>query len=415
MAFRKKNQPGCACCSGPCTPTTFTVLKCCGTPSSGATVTIKNGSTVVGTGTTNSSGVVTIDLSAYSSVPTLTVTVSYQPTYYQQYTNVLLGSQCGRNYVYTLAIIGSRSGATCGTIIITTTACNGTTILGGKAWTLYKASAGGFAPYTSGTTDSSTGKSTISGLTYGGAFDGYRFIVTDAAGTIVGTSFTLTSANCVASVVMRMATVAGSPCATPNDTVTLSGSGGGLTFLNCCQDCDPITVPSNLTLVDPGIPNYFTGIQTNPNLNYGCGTTSGTIPLTVSTYMGGPYIPGCSMWNGYDYGRYSKGYSVYGLSCTGSGIKLSVSNGVLCGYQLSIAGRRCLVIKPGGGVGGQGVDYGGPISPASLTCSPFSATFNLPSVTLTMYDEWFEWPPGVLHSDPCGSYTIPARTITITE
>jgi hypothetical protein len=346
--------------------------------------------------------VATIDLSAYSSVPTLTVTVGYQPTYYQQYTNVLLGSQCGRTYVYTLAIIGSKSGG-CGSITVRTLQCDNATPYGSVPVSVRLTGSGVLVA--SGTTNATTGVYTFTGITTG---VNYTVVGTSSRGElVVSGSFTLT---CNEDVRLRYSATYPPACASPNYTITATS--GTVTDLTCCSDCDPITIPKKLTLIDPGVPNYFIVVGNTTIIS--CGTSSGSIPLEINTYTGGPYIPGCSMWFGNDFNRYSNGYSAYELACTGSGVVLSVSQGVRCGYRISST-RTCLVIKPGGGGGGQTVNYGGPISPASLTCSPFSATFNVPSVTLTMYDEWFEWPPGVFHSDPCGSYTIPARTITITE
>ena len=147
MAFRKRNQPGCPCCTPAVCTTDFHVDEC-GSASAGATVVVKTGSgTTVASGTTNSSGDVSLNLAGYVG-QTLYVTVTHNTTYFETANGVLLGNFCARRYAYQLAPKTFTYGTACGSISITTTRCDGTTLLGSKAWTLQKASADGWSTYT---------------------------------------------------------------------------------------------------------------------------------------------------------------------------------------------------------------------------------------------------------------------------
>jgi len=430
----KKNTPGCPCCTPAGCDVTFVITACCG-PAVGATVTVKDGSgTTKGTGTTNSSGSVTISL-AGTSGQTLYVTVSYDATEYDQYTSVLLGAHCGRTYAYTLTPKTETYGGTpCGSITLSTVGCNGTTVLGGKSWTLQKASAGGYFTYATGTTDATTGKSTITGATYGGAFDGYRFLVTDATGTITGTAFTLTSSNCAASVVMRMSTVAGSPCSTPNDAVTLSGGSTGLTSQRvCCASCGASNIPAVLTVV--GFPSTIAYIPTKYiGLGYSYGPWTflgGCSPLTINKGTGQWSPCQSTIWqpnifsSGYPctglitqqmaYYVADGGYPWYSyptLSCWSDYYNL---NGKTKGFYLNITYQAIGCFAQCGPYGSTGPFWGATVSvkASSVTCSPFSATFNIPDVGFSDFVSNCGWPNTFCSSIP--AVLFPATTVTIHE
>ena len=394
----KKRQPGCPCCTDgvTCALTTFTITKCCGTVAVGATVTVKNGSTVVGTCTTNSSGVCTIDLSAYISVYSLTVTVSYQPTYYQQYTNVLLGSQCGRSYQYTLQPIYSTTGG-CGSVTVRTLQCDNATPYGSVPVSLRLTGSGSLVA--SGTTDATTGVYTFTGITTGTS---YTVVGTSGRGELISSApFTLA---CNEDVRLRYSATYPPACSSPNYTNTATS--GTVTYWNCCSDCDPITVPQSLTLTDPNQPK--TG-GLNPRSGtpaVACGTQSVVLSITdaVSCY------------------RWSWQGVTYIMACTGSGITLTVVHSVLCGYAIAGNFYGCGTFDPtlnGFGysqlLGPQLATYA-PVTAASVTCSPFAATFNLPSKNLTMYQPnavGYVLGQPIYTFTACSSYTIPARTITI--
>ena len=70
--MRKKNQPGCKCCVGGPYTVTFTVNGCGFLPLPGAAVTVKQGTTTVAGGTTNSSGQFVTSLAAGSYTWTVT-------------------------------------------------------------------------------------------------------------------------------------------------------------------------------------------------------------------------------------------------------------------------------------------------------------------------------------------------------
>jgi hypothetical protein len=410
---------------------------------SGASVTVKTASgTVVATATTNSSGDASVALTGYVG-QTLYAFVSYSTTNYLTFTGVLMGNFCGRTYNYDLVPVSDTIGGTpCGSITITTVACDGTTILGSKAWTLQKASAGGYTTYATGTTDATTGKSTVTGATYGGAFDGYRFVVTDATGTIAGTAFVLTSTNCVASVVMKMSTASGSRCSTPNDTVTLSAGGSGLIYQRgCAPVCAPVTVPGSLTLYDPQGPYVSRRGQIgfSSNTTYyggsGCsgfaytfapdsyGTGSGLEINTAKTTNGGCYPYWFLEVDGmpYTYDPSGTCYKIayYRLTFDSSGPLLEVGR-IHSGFttvgsaSYSCRGLAATTItyqdgfcapSVGGLLGGQLGNITA-VAATSYTCNPFSATFNISSYTIALYS--FGYPPAYY-----GSYTFPARTITV--
>jgi len=407
----KKNTPGCPCCTPTGCDVTFNITACCG-PAVGASIVVKDGSgTTKGTGTTNSSGSVTISL-AGTSGQTLYVTVSYDATHYDQYTSVLLGAHCGRTYAYTLTPKTETYGGTiCGSITLSTVGCNGTTILGGKAWTLQKASAGGYATYATGTTDATTGKSTVTGVTYGGAFDGYRFLVTDATGTITGTAFTLTSTNCAASVVMRMSTVAGSPCSTPNDAVTLSGGSAGITAQRlCCATCGPTSIPAVLSVLNtPNTVAYQRSVGSSWTYANSCSTTKittngpwGSCQFVQWQWYPEVGTPGCSIiipWATipYIWAQYYYWDSAPHLTCELDGWYLQLQYVALsptCNGKTVASGGQTVWVQK--------------VKASSVTCAPFAATFNFPAVGGS---------GNIIGYDQCSvpANLFPAATVTVTE
>jgi hypothetical protein len=384
----------------------------------GAFVVVKTSSGVtVASGTTNSSGDVSLNLAGYVG-QTLYATVTFNTNYFEIATGVLLGNFCGRLYSFQLKpkII---YGSTCGSISITTTKCDGVTLLPGRAWTLQKASAGGFANYASGTTDLTTATSTITGLTYGGAFDGYRFLVTDAIGTVTGTSILLTNTNCAASVTMRMAILASSPCSTPQDTITYSGGTNYIVGVRqCCTvACSGVTMPPYLNVSDPSM-----------NLDKTCNDVAGLPSLTaVSGTAQLIGAGGCTWTQGKGvssdgrnpqtnyYVDLSSGtpvlklYAFYSCSttqCQG----LYGANQYFCACQPPANPGCCAFVAnyhpavsgiPGYWFPVCQLDY--TLSATSWTCTPFSATFTAPAIPL------------IRVTGASGVVYLPSRTITITE
>jgi len=396
MTFRKRNQPGCTCCT-PAACTTIIHVNACFAPAVGASITVKTaGGTIVATATTNSSGDASVNLAGYVG-QTLYAYVTYMLTDYNPYTGVLLGNFCGRTYFYTLDPISDTVGASCGTISITTTQCDGFTLLGGKAWTLQKASAGGWSTYATGTTDATTAKSTVTGLTYGGAYDYYRFLVTDAVGGVTGTTIILTSTNCVASCLMRMATSSRLPCTTPQDSIAYSG-GGGISYQRvCCSACAPGSTHRILYFHDP-YPSSPVMSSTGT-----CGTGCSFSPASV-TPMSYTYNPNqwCCPTGPYDYSC---------LSCNGSTVTLFYSKRYKCSnVQPRILSSQWWSCGADANYGFGVVGISGTVNASTLTCSPFSATFNIPATTINCYKQTSTTPMPV-----CGTILVPAHTITITE
>ena len=414
MAFRKRSQPGCPCCTPASCTTDFHVDEC-GSASVGATVVVKTGSgTTVASGTTNSSGDVSLSLAGYVG-QTLYVTVTHNTTYFDPTTGVLLGNFCGRRYSYQLTPKTVTYGTTCGTISITTTRCDGTTLLGGKAWTLQKASAGGFTSYTTGTTDATTAQSTITGLTYGGAFDYYRFLVTDAVGSVTGTAINLTSTNCVASCLMRMAASSGSPCTTPQDSITYSGGGASTTYVRTCCTvaCSGVTMPPLLYVSDPSM-----------NIDKTCNDTAGSptlTPVSGTATLIGTVCLWQQLTSASSDGR--RPQTTYSLDLSSGTPVLTVQwayncsttacqtwyggNPYFCACQPPSGPNCCAFsavwVPPSGGFTGYwratcGLTY--TLTATSWTCTPFSATFTAPTTPVAR--------------NGTATY-LASRTITITE
>jgi hypothetical protein len=367
---------------------------------------VTNGSTVVGTGTTNSAGVCTINLSAYSTTYSLTVSVSFEPTYYQQYTNVLLGSQCGRSYQYILNPISYRSGATCGQVIVKTFDCDGVTPYGGINVYLYQS--GSIGPIATGTTNATTGVYAFTGLTIGAVYSLKAGPTPRGQANQITSSFTLTCAE-EADFTFNSTypfVPSGTSCPASYTLTSLAGS----TNLTCCADCNPITVPQTLTLVDPNQPKSGKFIFGSGTPAVSCGTQS----VALSTTSLGP----CADW------AFGEPDVSYRMLCTGSGVTLTVGYGILCGYAITGNYYGCGTFDPT--VNGFGYSYNlhaqfvtySPVTATSVTCSPFSATFSLPAKTLTLYRPNAV---GIVNGQTiytftaCDSYIIPARTITVHE
>jgi hypothetical protein len=353
----------------------------------------------VATGTTNSSGNVSLNLAGYSG-QTLYSFVSYQTANFALYTNVLLGNFCGRSYVYTLSTLSDTLGSTCGQLVIQTRRCDGTTANASKSYTAVKWNGGTYSPYATGTTDAS-GNATLTGLTYGGANDIYRVTVTDAVGGIVTTDITLTNANCSATVLFRMAIVSSSPCATSQFTITYNSGGGALYKRACCNSCFPTTIKGSLYLHDP----YGGTIYSPPTGIGSCGTTCGSCNISNDITKDGP--GGDNGWSWTFLNPYSH-LDSYSMSCNGISATLSYQNW----YSLN-GGQGTGAYHCGPTIGFFNYDsvYGS-VTAATFSCSPFSATFSIPSRTLTCFRAGqYPWSPVTV----CGSVTIPARTITVYE
>ena len=425
----KKNTPGCPCCTPTGCDVTFVITACCG-PAVGATVTVKDsGGTTKGTGTTNSSGSVTINL-AGTSGQTLYVFVSYDATHYLQYTNVILGNHCGRTYAYTLTPVTETYGTACGTLTLKTTRCDGTTLLVSKAWTLQKSSAGGWTTYATGTTDATTAISTVTGLTYGGAYDYYRFNVTDATGSVTGTSINLTSANCVATCVMRMAISALLPCTTPQDAITYSGGGGSYQIQRACLPvCNASSIPGRLFL--SGMPNWLAW-NLNALVAPSSYTTAGACsPVTLRWINGSCTDAAWSSLSNYFRStpwseNVSCGYkpakwppyicefafsdifsnttqTLYPwatLTYTGGNLTLTLLGLVFRWYKNATSNSGFYWLD----------SVRVAVAASSVTCSPFAATFSVPT--------WPTWSGDITGCTGTGTDAInrlPSATITVTE
>jgi hypothetical protein len=281
---------------------------------------------------------------------------------------------------------------------------------------VYLYQSGFIGPIATGTTNATTGVYTFTGLTVGAVYSVKAGPTPRGQANQITSSFTLVCAE-EADFVFNSTypfVPTGTSCPA---SYTLKALAGG-TFVTCCADCDPITIPQTLTLVDPGCP--LTGGSVGGNTIYvpdtACGASAVTMPLQFNNYSGGIYLTGCNAWFGIisPY-AYVKNSGSYALACTGSGIQLALQNYIWCGYRIAGTNKGCgtFAYPPTANYGFVYVNYGGPITAASNTCSPFSATFNVPSITLTMY--FLDTSTNTYFLSPCDTYTIPARTITVHE
>lgn len=430
MPNPKKGSPGCPCCSPANCNACITVWGCCKRLAN-ATVQVfacNAPSTILASGTTNSNGIVCLNLSnANTNSTTLCATVSY-PDDYLSRTNSLLGFYCGRGYDFTLTEGEAGGGGGAG--------------INGKLTVTFKTNSGAaISNAVNGGLQASVVYASNSVVAQNAA--------TNATGVAVFSGLPTTTNYLVRSPSIPPGTRQNFP------TFTLSCEGvataqegdefgdGQIWEFNsisctpvgrvCCGTCFPNTLPLAFTVSDPS------AIWQASSTNSACGPpTNGTATINWAPCLS-PLQPFCNApateicgyappsWTGstgtptytpaVNATSYS-GSSSYTLWCdsANSTFKLTVASAVECwctccqiglvnGVFVPCADCRQVLKPKTNGASWQTV------TATSWTCDPFTATFDLPSQSVTLQPCFG---PSCVNS-VCPSVTYPARTITITE
>jgi hypothetical protein len=435
MGGWKKHQPGCPCCAGPCI-TSFYVTACC-SPASNATVTVKtNSGTTVTSGTTNSSGVVSLDLSGYTG-QTLYAFVSYSTANYLPYTGVLLGNFCGRTYNYSLTPVSDTIGGTaCGQVIVKTFGCDGTTPYGGINVALYQS--GSSSPIATGTTDATTGIYTFPGLSTSYSYYVKAGPTPRSQPAQTTSTFTLTCSEKVDFIFNPTYPFVPTGISCPASYTLTTLFGGGLTLeRGCAPACGTVTVPGFLSLNDPLAPNVVMGANAYTTFWYKASSPCTGRPFTFQPGDGPPYLnsfggliintagttnKSCTPYWYLEMAHYDNGYygncnlmGYYAMTLNASGPVLEAARY----HSYVIFGPTGDWVSYCNGPGDQNTQYQGfcttkyfdfryaskilKIAASSFTCSPFSAIFDMPAYDIDTTNSKGE--KGVL--------TVPARTITV--
>lgn len=415
MAF-KKNNPGEPCCNGEtCPETCFRVLGCC-TPFSGATVTVfetGDPGTTLESGTTDANGEWCVDLSSYTSL-SLSVTVSDVGDF-DELTEVLLGSVCGRTFEYTLDPTEGASSGTSGKLTVTFLTEGGSPITGavtaGKVLRVDTSAEVGSA-FPDG-----SGVAVFTGLPIGVALFVRSPIGGGGNGQNFDTTFTLT---CEGSASAREGDEFGEGQIWSFTSIDCTEGGPRL----CCPTCETTTLTESMCLSDPGGP--ASGGSGTSCAEVDCSETTFTATLTGTHYYSdceSVWTGGCSNASRYaECPRGDKTGPIGGLSaiaynmfCTDSGLYLQVDRFLYCESTDSYGNpERCGELCT---LGGLPYPFGvkpvlkssGLIAATSVTCSPFSATFDIPGYSINCYTK-----TGVIWVYS-GTRSFSARTITVTE
>jgi hypothetical protein len=403
----RKNNPGCPCCIEDCPETCFRVLGCCA-PFEGAAISVfETGApgTVLESGTTDANGEWCVDLSSYTSL-SLSVTVSDVGDF-DGLTEVILGSPCGRTFEYTLEPSESTGGGTSGTLTVTLVDEDGFPVTSGTAYVVDPADP---LDFVASATMNGSGVVTFTGLTvpFTYFFRGPNL-----------QNFPEFTLECEGSADAKYAflgegqewTFVGIDCTEPGPRL-------------CCPTCETTTLPESMCLTDPGGPEAGGSGLFCAEID--CAETEFT-----ATLLGAHYASDCeSVWSGgcsnaSAYAVCPRGDIVgpigglsaiaYNMFCTDAGLYLQVDrylfcestdaygNLVRCGELCTLAGAPYpFGVKPV-------FKSSGLIAATSVTCSPFSATFDIPSYSINCYTKTgFVW----VYS---GTRSFDARTITVVE
>jgi hypothetical protein len=416
VAICKKGQPGRPCCTPTNCQVCFTVTGCC-EPLANATVQIYEcnaPSTILHNGTTNSNGRYCVDLTnSNSNGKILCATVSY-PTDYLPETNSLLGWYCVRNYDISLqpGVVGSGNAGTAGKLTVTLIDESNAPVTSGTAYVVdpldplnFVASgtmgANGVVTFTGIATNTNRffrGPNLQNFPTFQIACEGVASAKYADLG--IGQEWSLTQVDCDVPTNGRV----------------------------CCDVCTPSTIPLSLTLTDPSA-NWAATNGTNG----ACGppTAANAVAMNYAAFacdvpdwcnariQCGTVAPGYSGQSGTASSNANSytGASFYSLWCDGTNSTwtLQVTSGVqcfceCCSYTFPTTNCTTCVKTL------RGQDTNGPftlwtVSATSITCDPFSLTFDLNAVS-----GGFVSCTGPCHNaTSCGNWSYPARTITITE
>jgi hypothetical protein len=393
----KKNNPGQPCCAAACDDLCFHVIGC-NADIVGATINVfvtGTPGTIIATGTTDANGEKCFALAAYSG-SSLSYTVTPPDlTDFQARSGVLIGKWCGRTVEVTLptAVVAGTPAEGGGTVNVLLTRCDGTTPWSGQLVEI-KVS---LTVETSGYTDSN-GRVTLNVTANGSSAYYIRSYTTAPASQLNSATFVLSAGEC-ADVHMRMTNNILIPCNPDLEAVITERTctvGTDDAQKLCCSDCFPDTIPRYLDGTDPK------GIVPDGSTASNCTFASDTLAFT-------PSVTG-KIWDA------SRPAFYYSINCTGSGVVLrKVLNAfsLLCRMQGTdgFGLPYTCYLKDTGSAYGPTYDSGD-ITATSITCDPFSATFDMPAKTWSYYrilGGSYDF------GSPCGTLTMAAHTITITE
>jgi hypothetical protein len=406
VACKKKNTPAkpCGCSVNTCDPTCFTV-KACGVNANGATVDVYETnapSVILATGNTNSAGRVCIDLTNHAS-KAMSASFSFgSGNDYAAKTTSLLGSPCGRSYTATLtpATDAATNAETNGTVNVTFTRCDGTT-----PWTNATVEIKVSLDVEGTGTTNATGQVSITVPT-GVSYYVRAYRPTDNSPLNSGT-FTLGAGKC-ADALIRRSNDDGTPCNPDTEAVvTVRDCTPGVPAgdRQCCAPCAPDTIPTPLYLDDPGGWSSFAADTNRPPVE--CTTVSESCTLTGSlggSWSGTMPLPAPVTLRG--------GAARYIVTCRSDGVYLSKQVTAWVGFT-DPYGYLCASYLYGTTIFGKGQILTYSVKATSVTCDPFSATFDMPEKIVPLVRA-SGLPPNQIPI-ACTNCTLPPHTITVTE
>lgn len=417
MAIWRKHGPGCPCgCVGGCDNTCFNVTGCCSNIS-GASVSVfatSTPGTILASGTTDGSGNWCVDLSSYVGT-SLSATIT--ATGYQSATQVLLGSYCGRTYAFPLTP-AIPTGGTSGRLTVTLRDETNTLITSGESRVFRVTN---LVTPIAVANHNGSGQAVFTGLPTGVALVFNSGPTSGSAQTFP--EFTLT---CEGTAEAKEADEFGEGQTWSFTSVACSD---GLPRL-CCKECSTTTLTRAMCVSDPAGPTVTGGLV---DINCSTASYSGTMAGRVdgstcyslwmhdkgnnSSYTGcdfqvvgyppPPLTVGVvyTMVCGQPFGAPSEGVylkAIRAVYCTSTGPYGGEQRcGAPCRFAVGIP--RIIDVVP------VVVDSGW-IEATSVTCSPFSATFDMPGYSVTCYS--FDPANGWVAT---GTQTFGGRTITVTE
>jgi hypothetical protein len=165
--------------------------------------------------------------------------------------------------------------------------------------------------------------------------------------------------------------------------------------LACCSACAPYAIPSSLHMHDPyaGIVNF--GALSGPG---SCTSICGSC-----VYQNDLTLTGANSGSAWYWGTTSSSYNPHSTNdnwsmvCSGSTVTLNYQNWFQMAYYGGGGSYACPT--------GLATSHAGTVTASSVSCSPFVATFAIPSFSFNCSNS----------SGVCATITIPAHTITIYE
>jgi hypothetical protein len=426
MACKKKNTPAHPCCGVNCANTCFRVTAC-GSNANGANVQVyatNATNSILASGNTASNGVVCLGLGNWSTWSLGASATFGSGNDYTNASTMLLGNPCGRSYTLPLtpATDAATNAEANGTVNISFDRCDGVT-----GWANANAEVKvSLSVINSGVTDANGHVSITVAADGTNSYYVRVYRPTDNAPLNSGT-FLLAAGKC-ADAAMRLSHNA-TPCNPDTEAVVTvrdctAGLPGGQRL--CCQDCSPDTLPKYLCISDPGGPEAYDANQAYCDCDQFTYTdTLSGVPFgsTIAVYTGGSLAVSRTTPPQIIYSGGSQASAIsYSMSCgpflpPASGLRLSVSRLYCCSetdaygrtviYGCPVAGGWPLFCPIESVVSCQ--KSSGWVDATSYTCDPFSATFDIPALTLNGYVR------GGCGYVLSGTKTIPARTITVTE